>query len=390
MAANSKKTVQNGNSKQEDNAFLRVLHLPMVNSACISLQKTYAITKEAHPLMASVCQAYERGVQSATSLAVWSVKPVVQMLEPQFAAANTLACRGLDHLEQKIPALHKPVEKVTSDLKNSISTHLQSAMLSMADSVDWIRGLAAESYEQSGSTLRDTMEYARSSRVSQLAEAGVDATLNNLEKLVDFLFPKAECKPAESTEAQTLMGSQARNLQTIFLSTISSVTNAPFAAWKAAGELLPISPLKAGSGVSTKVGMVKETLHSITSSLMGTISQYVPLPRILLTAGETAESGQDDEKEPPYPQRDWRRTSRGHLPLPFLNMDDPLPDQAPTQRQSPALEVEHAGTRKSAFSPYKEGAGSRRRSEGFYRPGAESTAYIRAHFAGSYSTTRKY
>lgn len=71
--------------KQEDNAFLRVLHLPMVNSACVSLQKTYAITKEAHPLMASVCQAYERGIQSATSLAVWSVKPVVQMLEPQCA-----------------------------------------------------------------------------------------------------------------------------------------------------------------------------------------------------------------------------------------------------------------------------------------------------------------
>lgn len=70
-------------------------------------------------------------------------------------------------------------------------------MRSMAGSVDWVRGLAAESYEQSESTVRDTVEYARTSRMSQLAEAGVDATLNSLEKLLDFLFPKAEYKPGQ-------------------------------------------------------------------------------------------------------------------------------------------------------------------------------------------------
>ncbi|XP_066491392.1 perilipin-1 [Tiliqua scincoides] len=458
MAANSKKAVQNGNSK-EDNVFLRVLHLPVVNSACISIQKTYATTKEAHPLMASVCQAYERGVQSATSLAVWSVKPVVQMLEPQFAAANTLACRGLDHLEQRIPALQEPVEKVTSDLKDSISTYIQSATRSMADSMDRIWGLAADGYELSESTVRDTVEYARTSPVSQMAEAGVDATISNLEKLVAFLFPKPECQPgqkppkgcaskeksptnifsrlrtlastisqhaykqtvqtiqytrdkgqelaswipsltAKSTAAQALMDNQAQNLQSVFLSAISSMKKAPFAAWNVVGQLLHVSPLKAVSEASAKVGKLPETLHSVTGSLLGTISRYVPLPRILVTAKETAGSDQAqkdgqpvatdaDEKEPHYKQRDWRRSSRGHLPLPFLNMDDPLPDPAPVQSRSPALEAEHAGTRRSAFSPYKEAAGSRRWSEGLFRPGAESVAYIRAHYASTYSTTKK-
>lgn len=139
----------------------RVLQLPVVSSTCESLQRTYASTKEAHPLMASVCEVYERGVQGASALALWSVEPVVRRLEPQcessnaaggegtggtrqgeppvvlaaahstpgaapslshqpalvllpeaVTVANNLACRGLDHLEEKIPALQYPVDKV--------------------------------------------------------------------------------------------------------------------------------------------------------------------------------------------------------------------------------------------------------------------------------------
>lgn len=39
--------------------------------------------------------------------------PTHPMLSPKaVAVANNLACRGLDHLEEKIPALHYPVDKV--------------------------------------------------------------------------------------------------------------------------------------------------------------------------------------------------------------------------------------------------------------------------------------
>ena len=47
----------------------RVLQLPVVSGTCECFQKTYASTKEAHPLVASVCNAYEKGVQGASSLA---------------------------------------------------------------------------------------------------------------------------------------------------------------------------------------------------------------------------------------------------------------------------------------------------------------------------------
>ncbi|NXC81429.1 PLIN1 protein, partial [Cercotrichas coryphoeus] len=98
----------------QENALQRVLQLPVVSSTCETLQRKYSSTKESHPLMASVCAAYERGVQGAGALAMWGMEPVVRRLEPQcesFAVANNLACRGLDHLEEKIPALQYPVDK---------------------------------------------------------------------------------------------------------------------------------------------------------------------------------------------------------------------------------------------------------------------------------------
>uniref|UniRef100_A0A8D0H4G3 Perilipin 1 n=1 Tax=Sphenodon punctatus TaxID=8508 RepID=A0A8D0H4G3_SPHPU len=67
----------------QENVLQRVLLLPVVSSTCESLQRAYSSTKEAHPLVASVCEAYEKGVQSASSLAVRSMEPVVRKLEPQ-------------------------------------------------------------------------------------------------------------------------------------------------------------------------------------------------------------------------------------------------------------------------------------------------------------------
>ncbi|NXC55922.1 PLIN1 protein, partial [Aleadryas rufinucha] len=103
----------------QENVLQRVLQLPVVSSTCKTLQRKYSSTKESHPLMASVCEVYERGVQGAGALAMWGMEPVVRRLEPQcestcrggLAVANNLACRGLDHLEEKIPALQYPVDK---------------------------------------------------------------------------------------------------------------------------------------------------------------------------------------------------------------------------------------------------------------------------------------
>ncbi|NXL58560.1 PLIN1 protein, partial [Chordeiles acutipennis] len=187
--------------RAQENVLQRVLQLPVVSSTCESLQRTYASTKEAHPLVASVCEVYERGVQGASALAMRSVEPVVRRLEPQFAVANDLACRGLDHLEEKIPALQYPVDKLASELKDTISSPLQSAKSTIGNSVDKIKELAAEGYEATKSTVETTAKYTRRNSVTQMAAAGVDTALGGLEKLVEYLLPEedeeADQKPKE-------------------------------------------------------------------------------------------------------------------------------------------------------------------------------------------------
>ncbi|NXS60017.1 PLIN1 protein, partial [Brachypteracias leptosomus] len=190
MTAKKNQTLQNGSAKE--NVLQRVLQLPVVSSTCESLQRTYISTKEAHPLVASVCDVYERGVQGAGALAMWSMEPVVRRLEPQFTVANNLACRGLDHLEEKIPALQYPVDKLASELKGTISSPIQSAKSTIGNSMDKIMELAAEGYEATKSTVETTAKYTRRNSVSQMAAAGVDTALGGLEKLMEYLLPEED------------------------------------------------------------------------------------------------------------------------------------------------------------------------------------------------------
>lgn len=78
----------------QENVLQRVLQLPVVSSTRESLQRTYASTKEAHPLVASVCEAYEKGMQGASSLAAWSMEPVVRRLEPQCESVGIFPAVG--------------------------------------------------------------------------------------------------------------------------------------------------------------------------------------------------------------------------------------------------------------------------------------------------------
>ncbi|XP_074773017.1 perilipin-1 [Athene noctua] len=223
MTVKKNQTLQNGSAKE--NVLQRVLQLPVVSSTCESIQRTYASTKEAHPLMASVCEVYERGVQGASALAMWSVEPVVRRLEPQFAVANNLACRGLDHLEEKIPALQYPVDKLASELKGTISSPLQSAKSTIGNSVDKIMELAAEGFEATKSTVETTARYTRRNSVSQMAAAGVDTALGGLEKLMEYLLPE-EDEEADQKSKET-RGSAAKVSQQ--QPSASSTTSAPSA-----------------------------------------------------------------------------------------------------------------------------------------------------------------
>ncbi|KAM4826265.1 perilipin-1 [Thomomys bottae] len=214
MAANKGPSLVDDVPEQE-NVLQRVLQLPAVSGTCECIQKTYASTKEAHPLVASVCSAYEKGVQGASSLAAWGMEPVVRRLSTQFTAANELACRGLDHLEERIPALQYPPEKIASELKGTISTRLRSARNSISAPItstsDKVLGATLAGCELAWGVAKDTVEYAAKTRAGRLASGGAELALDGIEKVVEFLLPPAseESAPAPG-HAQTQKAPRAK------------------------------------------------------------------------------------------------------------------------------------------------------------------------------------
>ncbi|XP_013013954.1 perilipin-1 isoform X1 [Cavia porcellus] len=195
MAVN-KGPMLDGDLPEQENVLQRVMQLPVVSGTCECFQKTYASTKEAHPLVASVCNAYEKGVQGASSLAAWGMEPVVRRLSTQFTAANELACRGLDHLEEKIPALQYPPERIASELKGTISSRLRSARNSIsvpiASTSDKVLGATLAGCELAWEVAKETAEYAANTRAGRLASGGADLALSGIEKVVELLLPPAK------------------------------------------------------------------------------------------------------------------------------------------------------------------------------------------------------
>lgn len=115
-------------------------NLPLVSSACGIVSSAYNSTKGSHPYVRSVCDAAEKGVRTLTAAAVSGAQPILTKLEPQsewgspqmwgwgalwghtsefffsggflVSTANEYACKGLDKLEEKLPILQQPTEKV--------------------------------------------------------------------------------------------------------------------------------------------------------------------------------------------------------------------------------------------------------------------------------------
>uniref|UniRef100_A0A2K6MN55 Perilipin n=1 Tax=Rhinopithecus bieti TaxID=61621 RepID=A0A2K6MN55_RHIBE len=192
MAVNKGPTLLDGDLPEQENVLQRVLQLPVVSGTCECFQKTYTSTKEAHPLVASVCNAYEKGVQSASNLAAWSMEPVVRRLSTQ--------CESLWH--SAAACLFTAYLPIASELKDTISTRLRSARNSIsipiASTSDKVLGAALAGCELAWGVARDTAEFAANTRAGRLASGGADLALGSIEKVVEYLLPpdKEESAPA--------------------------------------------------------------------------------------------------------------------------------------------------------------------------------------------------
>ncbi|XP_068853072.1 perilipin-3-like isoform X2 [Aphelocoma coerulescens] len=163
----------------------RVANLALVSSACGAVASAYACTKESHPYVRSVCDAAEKGVKTLTAAAVSGAQPLLTRLEPQISTANEFACKGLDKLEEKLPILQQPPERVVAGTRELVSCTVSGAVARTRSALGAVVG----------------------TRVGRLLATGVDTVLGKSEELLDQYLPRTdeELAAAVGTEVATGM-----------------------------------------------------------------------------------------------------------------------------------------------------------------------------------------
>ncbi|NXQ93997.1 PLIN3 protein, partial [Sagittarius serpentarius] len=182
----------------------RVTSLPLLNSAFNLVSSAYNYTKETHPYLSGVCNVAETVAAVAVGSVVGGAQPILNQLEPQIALVNEYACKGLDQLEENLPFLQQPADKVISDTKQLVSTKVTSAMdaaceakETMADkvteAVDLTKNVVGDSVKLTRSMVTSTVNSAvEAAQVSQAVAGGVESVLGISEDLVDQYLPMTE------------------------------------------------------------------------------------------------------------------------------------------------------------------------------------------------------
>ncbi|XP_038626636.1 perilipin-5 [Tachyglossus aculeatus] len=179
---------------EQETLVSRITGLPLVSSTYDLVSAAYSAHKEQHPYLHSVCGVAERGVLGLAAVAVSSAQPLLTRLEPQIATANEYACRGLDKLEEKLPFLHQPSEKVVSSARGAVSSGVSGM-------VDLARRGRRWSVELTSAVVAGGVDAALGTRVGRMVTEGVGAVLGRSEELLDHLLPLSDEELAKLAEA---------------------------------------------------------------------------------------------------------------------------------------------------------------------------------------------
>uniref|UniRef100_A0A8V5GTT5 Perilipin n=1 Tax=Melopsittacus undulatus TaxID=13146 RepID=A0A8V5GTT5_MELUD len=203
----------------------RVASLPLVSSAYGMVSTAYSSTKESHPYVRSVCDAAEKGVKTLTAAAVSGAQPILTKLEPQLSTANEYACKGLDKLEEKLPILQQPPEKVPGvcvwarDVLSSSVAGAKDAVTSRVTGVmDMTKGAVQGGVELTKSAVSSGVSTVMGSTVGQMVVSGMGSVLEKSEELVDHYLPMTDEELAKlATAVEGFEPEQQRQQQSYFV-----------------------------------------------------------------------------------------------------------------------------------------------------------------------------
>ncbi|KAM5189844.1 perilipin-3 isoform 1-T2 [Callospermophilus lateralis] len=193
--------------EQQPSVVDRVASMPLISSTCDLVSAAYASTKESHPHVKTVCDTAEKGIKTLTAAAVSGAQPILSKLEPQIASASEYAHRGLDRLEDSLPVLQQPTEKVLAETKELLSSRVSGAREMVSDTVssakdavatrvsgavDVTRGAVQSGVDMTKSMVTSGVHSVMGSRVGQMVMSGVDTMLCRSEEWMDNHLPMTD------------------------------------------------------------------------------------------------------------------------------------------------------------------------------------------------------
>ncbi|KAG8595332.1 hypothetical protein GDO81_001494 [Engystomops pustulosus] len=189
--------------QQPQNVVVRLINLPLVSSTYEMVSSVYVNTKDNHPYLKSVCDVAEKSVKTITSVAFTSAMPIIQKLEPQIALANNIACVGLDKIEEKLPILYQPTEKVVANASEAVVGAKDAVVQSITGVVDKTKGAVHDSVEMTRAVVNGSINTVLGSRVVKTMSGHVDTALTKSETLLEQYLPPTDeelAKEATKTE----------------------------------------------------------------------------------------------------------------------------------------------------------------------------------------------
>ncbi|XP_074491987.1 mannose-6-phosphate receptor binding protein 1 isoform X2 [Sebastes fasciatus] len=206
--ADSGKTNETGAAAAEpangdqQNVVSRLSNLPLVSSACGVVSSAYSSTKDSVPLLKGVMDAAESGVRTLGAAAHTGSKPLLDIIEPQLATVNEYALKGLGKMEEKLPILHQPADKVVSDTVGMVYQ-------SVAGAKDAMMGAVMGGVEMTRAAVSGGIITAMGTRMGQMVSSGMGLALSRSEDWVDQNLPLTErelaavAEPATTSEVTT-------------------------------------------------------------------------------------------------------------------------------------------------------------------------------------------
>ncbi|XP_053481953.1 mannose-6-phosphate receptor binding protein 1 isoform X2 [Ictalurus furcatus] len=196
-------------SQETQSVMSRVSNLALVSSACDAVSSAYSSTKESVPVLRGVMDAAESGVRTLSTAASSGTKPILNKLEPQIAMVNEYAMKGLDKMEENLPVLHQPADKLVSETVGKVYQCVSGAK-------DAVVGAMMGGVEMTRTALSGGINTVMGSRVGQMVSSGMGLSLNQSEDRVEQKLPLTETElaavaeppPKDEVEVQTSLSSE--------------------------------------------------------------------------------------------------------------------------------------------------------------------------------------